>query len=1241
MNWFLSPIDSSLLMLAAILVASLYAYRWVPTTAMRMWVLSWGYHLLATALILVAALRPGLSLLDALTAVAGGIAALYMLVGALEFAGIKRPARDRWVGIGSLLAWGALMSFAVQDTRIATGPIFVLSGLATITAGFVIWQDRRDRHLAGASMVSLALVLWGVSKWDYVFTRSVDWIAPASSFISTVLGFFVAVGILVMVMAESRHYLQRTLDDVAALVQRSRTQTERFSALSRSAQRISVALDQERLLKEIITEGMEVLAANRCALYLLSEQADVVTCPISRGLSPEYVAVMLAQVQSTPGSTLIQTGKPLLVPDALNDQAYRPFLSLIKKERFHGIAFFPLQHEGNVIGALALYFDQPHPFTDEEVETGLTFAQLAASAIVHSRLYAKERQRASELEVLREVSMQLTRSLDLNTVLETVARRAREAVGATDTHLFVYDAESDSFSFGLSSWAPDVSGPRETINPRPEGLTATVARNGAQVIINHTAEHSLFQDSAAHGWSVHAIASIPLKLGEQVLGVLNTAFETPHSFTEAEVRLLSMLADNAAVAIANANLYRELADLNRTLEGRVQARTEELQALMGLGQKLAHVLSREELTTVLAAAVQQLLAPDAVACLVIHSAQRATVNLRGQFDEDSRAHLVDYLRKTVLECGGRMAINARILPRGDGAGETSPSPLRWPMSAQIHAQLKLHGQLVGLLWVGKQGAGASSAGAFSKEDERFLVAVAQQANNALARLEALEMRQRSRLQAILDSTPDGILLLDDTGHVEVASPTGQEMLSLLADLSPDGLVERIGGHAVTEIARHVKQDGAFDAEVSVGTRPLIFKLQARPVRERGKRLPGLLLHTADMTRERHTQEQLFQTSKLASVGELAAGVAHEINNPLTAIVGFSEMLMNRITDPEDQRMVGRIFAAGQRTRRIVQGLLRFSRGLQDREMARVDINDAVSQTVGLVRRQLELSGLDVIEDYADNLLLANTDGGGVGQIILNLLQNARDAIFDSSTGGRITVRTRLDGPEHVQILVEDDGPGIPRDMRSRIFDPFFTTKPPGQGTGLGLSISHRIARELGGQLSMQSTPGKGTTFTLRLPTSFTLADRGSRGPDYAMDVAALTTMDLTGRKILIVDDEGAAREIVQGVLESVGAQVTTLGDGQMALDHLLDESVDYDLVSLDIKMPGLSGIGLHKRLVIARPEIAQRVLFVTGDVVSETTAEFLTQSERPSLAKPFDRHELLAAVAQALSQAASGRRAPE
>ncbi|RMG69270.1 MAG: HAMP domain-containing protein, partial [Nitrospirae bacterium] len=230
------------------------------------------------------------------------------------------------------------------------------------------------------------------------------------------------------------------------------------------------------------------------------------------------------------------------------------------------------------------------------------------------------------------------------------------------------------------------------------------------------------------------------------------------------------------------------------------------------------------------------------------------------------------------------------------------------------------------------------------------------------------------------------------------------------------------------------------------------------------------------------QEQLVHTEKLASLGRMAAGVAHELNSPLTGIVTFAHLMLKRLP-PEnkmDREDLEVIIEQAERCSKIIKGLLGFSRALPS-EKTDVNINNVISHTVGIVRNQAKFHNVKIKTELTPNLPDIRGDASQLEQVFMNLLINAADAMNDR---GSITIATRItnvDGNDYVEIEFTDTGPGIPEEYMDRLFEPFFTTKPPGKGTGLGLSVSHGIVKKHGGHIRVKSTPGKGTTFLIRLP----------------------------------------------------------------------------------------------------------------------------------------------------------------
>ena len=390
------------------------------------------------------------------------------------------------------------------------------------------------------------------------------------------------------------------------------------------------------------------------------------------------------------------------------------------------------------------------------------------------------------------------------------------------------------------------------------------------------------------------------------------------------------------------------------------------------------------------------------------------------------------------------------------------------------------------------------------------------------------------------------------------------------------------------------------------------------------------------TRERlralqDTQAQLVQAAKLSAVGQLVSGVAHELNNPLSVVIGHGQLMLTKNPPPEIRRPIELIVAQGDRMAKIVQGLLLFSR---QRSTARgaVSLPEIVEQTLFLRAAQLRLSGIEAQVEHAPDLPAADGDAHQLQQVILNLVLNAEQAILDGRGNGapaaeapdvpsdRIAIRmgrANVEGVEWVRMEVEDNGPGIAPDVLPRVFDPFFTTKAVGQGTGLGLSVSYGIVEQHGGHLLAESRPGR-TVFTVLLP-------RYVEGADAAAPAAEADARPVgAGRAALVVDDERDIRDLVVGVLARTGWKVDVADGGRAALERV--RGTRYDLIVSDIRMPDGDGEEFYRAAVATQPALAARFLFITGDTANPRAWEFLRATRVEALEKPFKPTALLAAV---------------
>lgn len=375
------------------------------------------------------------------------------------------------------------------------------------------------------------------------------------------------------------------------------------------------------------------------------------------------------------------------------------------------------------------------------------------------------------------------------------------------------------------------------------------------------------------------------------------------------------------------------------------------------------------------------------------------------------------------------------------------------------------------------------------------------------------------------------------------------------------------------------------------------------------------------------QAQLVQSEKLSAIGQFVAGVAHELNNPLTSVVGFADLLQHTLVDPKHQSYVNHIAKAATRCHKIVSNLLSFSRQ-HEPERVSVQLNKLTEEVVEILAYDLRTSNITLVKEYAPTLPPILGDSHQLQQVILNVINNARQALEAFRHDGKITLRTGATA-SHVWLRIIDNGPGISRENVSRIFDPFFTTKPQGKGTGLGLSLCYGIMQEHRGRIRAESQPGVGTEFILELPIAAGAVVQQVIRPPSA------TPFKGPSLRVLVIDDEDAIRHLVEEVLLTDGHQVESASSGAAALEMILKNR--YDVIVSDWKMPGLNGINLYQELLVKDSAAASRMLFMTGDVIKQSFQDFLKQNSRVCLPKPFALREFRAAIAGIVGNATDGR----
>jgi PAS domain S-box-containing protein len=433
-------------------------------------------------------------------------------------------------------------------------------------------------------------------------------------------------------------------------------------------------------------------------------------------------------------------------------------------------------------------------------------------------------------------------------------------------------------------------------------------------------------------------------------------------------------------------------------------------------------------------------------------------------------------------------------------------------------------------------------------------------------------------------------------------------------------VYRTGEPAKLLLRSSIKKDGTRN----------FSETSALPIRNERGEIIGFRGITRDLTERKKAEEERKQleqkaqfASRLASVGELASGVAHEINNPLTGVIGYAHLLLARKDISRDVRRDLEIINEGaQRVAGIVKKLLTFARQAKP-EQRYVDINELIRNTLDLRAYELAASNIKVSLQLTRDMPMTIADPGQLQQVFLNLVINAETEMKLAYDRGRLSIKTEK-VKSTLRITFKDTGPGIARENLETIFDPFFTTREVGQGTGLGLSVCHGIVTEHKGRIWAESEPGKGAAFIVELPIT-----TEEKQLELAEPVVA-EPQKITKAKILIVDDEPVIRQFISQVLGEQGHAIETVDNAADALVKV--KSKRYRLILLDIKMPGMSGIELYKRFQKIAPSLTKRVVFITGDVMGKRTLAFIDKTKTPYMMKPFNARELKTQINRILAR---------
>ncbi len=464
----------------------------------------------------------------------------------------------------------------------------------------------------------------------------------------------------------------------------------------------------------------------------------------------------------------------------------------------------------------------------------------------------------------------------------------------------------------------------------------------------------------------------------------------------------------------------------------------------------------------------------------------------------------------------------------------------------------------------------------------------------------------------MDSFPDLILVIDTDGKYTFVSPRCREVLGYEIEdthemqfggrTHPDDLPALLALYS--DILKGKQNFSSLEVRVrhKLGEwRRILFNFS--PLFDENEKIEGVVLSGRDITELKRLGEQLIQSEKLAAIGQMLAGVAHELNNPLTAILGVTELVREREgLDESMKRQLDLTHRQARRAARIVQNLLEFSRPSQTPKKP-VDINTVLERTLQLHEHSLRRNAVEASFQPAESLPAVVGDASQLIQVFLNLLINAEQAIREIRESGRIQIRATSLG-DKVMVTIQDDGTGISPDALAKIFDPFYTTKRPGGGTGLGLSICTAILREHGGTIEAQSLPAGGSAFTVILPAVIpeqaeavpAIPARAETAPANSKSAA----VSIEGRRVLVLDDEESIRSLLEEGLSGHGLRVTCAASAEEAAKCAAAEN--FDVVLCDLNLGGIGGVGSGReaaaKAIAASGANKPLIIFMTGELAA-------------------------------------------
>jgi PAS domain S-box-containing protein len=1021
---------------------------------------------------------------------------------------------------------------------------------------------------------------------------------------------------------------------------------EKLTALQRISQELAANLEKGRALDLVLSECLRLTPATHGHIAMRNEATADYQIALAHGYTSEEID-QLKTIRSESGLGVIAQVLEECTPQIVTDAEQETHPVCVKPETCSALVV-PIFYEGVVVGTINLYSTEVTAFDEDDMKFVQALSTQAAIVIGHARLYANLQRRVDNLAVINEVGRALSATLNPEVLVNTIVETSAQLLGCDYATIFLLDSQDGRFASRMS-YGYKIERTKNPSFAHGEGLVGTVAETGRALIIPDTSAEPRFSPGPVE---IGSMLMVPLATGDRVIGVLTAERKEKGGFDTTDQLLLSTLADQAVIALENARLYEEVTRFAQELEQKVEERTEELaQAIKELTAERDHAEALYRITKDLGISLDL----DRVLIQALALVNEAVGVEHGSImlldpESGNLIYRAALGREKPLPRGGRMT----HFRKGVGLGgwvlehrepviiEDVAQDERWLVppgqerfsKAAIAVPLAVGEDVLGVLLLYHP-----QPGYFTETHLKLVSAAASQVAASINNAELYRMiresaermggmlraqqEEASKIRAILEGIADGVMVADARGSVILLNAASEEILEMSREEIVGRPIHELSGlygaesdtwlALIKEWARALPAEGepaSFESQFE--TEEKVVSVHMAPVLM-GDEFLGTVSVFRDITRE-------VAVDRMKS--ELISIVSHQLRTPMTSIKGYTDLLyletVGEINEAQ-RRFLSIIKSNADRLALLANDLLDISRietGRIRLNLEFIHISAIIDEIAASLRGQIEEKGLSLKLDIPEGLPPICGDRDRVAQILTNLIDNARHY---TPAGGQITVSAQVKG-NFLQVGVADTGIGIAPEDREKIFNRFYRADHPlvqeVAGTGLGLPIAKSFVQIHGGEIWVESEPGRGSTFSFTLP----LAERGKQLKEFPTPSRS-PLPSAPYKRILVVEDEPDIAELIRYHLEGDGYQVTIARRGEEALAKACQEKPD--LITLDIRLPDIDGFEVLQRLKSDEetadiPVVILSILPNSGDGFRLGAVDYVT--------KPIDERRLLSAV---------------